>query len=265
VWWVDIRSDRVHALDVATGQVQSIATPATLSAVWPSTDGALICAARHGLARWDVATNDFSYVCQPELERHTNRFNDASADRQGRFWAGSMDDDEQGATGALYRLDHDGTCTRVLDDIGVPNSLAWSPDGTTMYFADTWKDAITAYRYNVTTGEISEPRTFANTDGGGHPDGSTVDAEGFLWNAEWDGWRVVRYKPSGSIDRVIELPVQRPTKCEFGGEALDTLYVSTASHGLTSAQLDGQPLAGLLLALDVGATGVAPAPYGAAA
>jgi sugar lactone lactonase YvrE len=125
-----------------------------------------------------------------------------------------------------------------------------------MYFADSLLYAIFAYDFDTESGQISRKRVFARTHPPGFPDGSTVDADGYLWNAEFNSWRVVRYAPDGRIDHVIELPVQLPTSCAFGGPNLDVLYVTTASQKMTAGELEAQPMAGALLALDVGVSGV---------
>jgi sugar lactone lactonase YvrE len=145
----------------------------------------------------------------------------------------------------------------VLTGITIPNSLSWSPDGRTMYFADTFRSAIFAHDYEADIGRMSNQRVFVGFDDRkGRPDGSTVDAEGYLWNAEFDGWCIRRYAPDGRLDRTIELPTQCPTSCSFGGADLMTLYVTTARHRLAQAEQVAQPLAGSLFAIDVGVAGL---------
>ena len=158
--------------------------------------------------------------------------------------------------GVLYRVDAHGSFTAVASGISIPNSLGWSPDGRTMYFADSLQYAIFAYDFDANSGQMSGKRVFATTRAPAFPDGSTVDAEGFLWNAEFNGWRVVRYAPDGSIDRVIELATHRPTCCAFGGPNLDTLYITTASQQMSPEEMSKQPLAGALLAVDAGVRGL---------
>jgi sugar lactone lactonase YvrE len=173
-----------------------------------------------------------------------------------------MDDVGRGDVGALYRLDKDGSFNPIISPVTIPNSLAWSPDGGTMYFSDTTSGTILAYDFDTNAGLPSRPRVFAKVEGPGTPDGSTVDAEGFLWNAEYDGWKITRYAPDGRIDRVVALPLRRPTCCAFGGPDLTTLFVTTASQKLTPEERAGQPLAGALLALEVGVRGIAEPAYG---
>jgi sugar lactone lactonase YvrE len=166
-----------------------------------------------------------------------------------------MSDVRREPSGSLYRLDADLHCAALRNSIIIPNSLAWSPDGCTMYFADTNRHTIWAWDYDPATGAASGERVFADT-GVGRPDGSCVDADGCLWNAEYGGWRLVRYSPAGKPDRVIELPVANPTCCCFGGSGFDVLYVTSARQRLGSGELAAQPLAGSVLALRTGAQGL---------
>jgi sugar lactone lactonase YvrE len=156
--------------------------------------------------------------------------------------------------GALYRISADGSCVRKRTGITVPNSLAWSPDGRTMYFADTPRRTIWAFDYDRGTGEPSNERVFVASPG--YPDGSCMDADGCLWNAEYGGSRVVRYTPAGKVDRVIELPAKNPTCCCFGGKDLDTLYITTAAQRLSAETLEKYPLNGSLLRARPGVKGL---------
>ena len=161
-----------------------------------------------------------------------------------------------GRTGSVYRFDPDRTVHRFSDGVSIPNSLAFSPDGTVMYFADSTDRTIWAFDYDPDTGTPSGRRVFATTDLG-VPDGSTVDTDGCLWNAEWGAARVVRYTPAGTVDRVIEMPVEKPTCCAFGGPGLDVLYVTSARVGSEHPE----PYAGGVFAIQTGASGLAPTPW----
>jgi sugar lactone lactonase YvrE len=160
-------------------------------------------------------------------------------------------------TGGLSRLDPDLSLHAMETGIGTSNSIAWSPDDRTFYYSDTAARVIWAYDFDLDAGTIANRRVLTDMDGQpGGPDGSTVDAEGFLWNAQWGGWRLVRYAPDGRVDRVVPMPVAQPTSCMFGGEDLATLYVTSARTGLSDADLARQPQAGGLFALDVGVRGL---------
>ena len=218
--------------------------------------GGLVLALKSQIAFFDPVTSAIDRIASPEAGREAMRFNDGKCDRQGRFWAGTMNDVTRDPEGALYRLDPVRGCVAMDRGIRIPNSLAWSVDSRTLYFADSPLRTIFSYPFDPATGEIGQRRTFATVEPPAIPDGATVDAEGCLWSAHYDGWRVVRFMPNGRIDRVIDLPVQRPTSCQFGGPDLSVLFVTTASQKLTPEELATQPLAGALLALDVRIKGV---------
>lgn len=259
LWWVDIRQPAVHRYVPATGATDAWPMAEEVGSLALRRDGGLglLLALRSGFAFFDPATGALERVCCPEPDQPDNRLNDGKCDRRGRFWVGSMHVSGRQPTGALYRLDPDLAWQGVLDGITVPNSLAFAPDDQTLYFADTPTRRIMAYAFDLERGALGASRVFATlAEDAGYPDGSTMDAEGFLWNAHWDGGRLTRYAPDGRVDRVVELPVARPTCCAFGGPALDVLYVTTASIRLSEADLARQPWAGGLLALDVGVRGL---------
>lgn len=256
LYWVDIEEKRLQRFTPATGVVEQWTMPERIACFALRERGGLIVAFASGFAFLDLATGAVERLAAPDADPG-NRFNDGKCDRRGRFWAGTMDDGLTCHSGGLFRLDPDLGCRRMADGIGISNSLAWSPDDRVMYFADTLDRTIYRYDFDIETGAIANRRVFATThDRPGNPDGSTIDAEGYLWNAEWDGWAVVRYAPDGRVDRVIELPVQKPTSCMFGGPDLATLYVTSAVWDLSGAALARQPLAGGLFAIDVGVRGL---------
>ena len=262
LYWVDIRAPALHRFEPVSGTTHTWPMPEVIGSFALREAGGALVALRSGLHLFDFASGGLELACAPEPDRTENRLNDGRCDRRGRFWVGSMHDRGGAPTGALYRIDPDRTSRRVLDGITVPNSLGWSPDGRVMYFTDTPSRAILAYDFDLDAGMPGPPRLFARVpDDAGYPDGATVDAEGFLWSAHWDGWRVTRYAPDGRVDRVIELPVQRPTCCAFGGEGLDVLYVTSARTGLGPEDLARGPLAGGLFAVDAGVRGVAEPHY----
>jgi len=160
------------------------------------------------------------------------RFNDGRCDRRGRFWVGSLHEARLPETASLYRFDPDGRHTEMVAGVTVSNGIAWSLDNRVMYFADSWTRTIFSFDFDLDSGTVHNRRVFVQLpEGAGVPDGATVDAEGFLWSATFDGGCVIRYAPDGSTDRVIKMPVQRPTSCAFGGENFSILYVTSASMG----------------------------------
>ena len=257
LYWVDIKGRLVHRFDPVTGVDQQWAVAEDVGSLAVRTGSGLVLALRSGFHFFDPATGITSLVAAPESDRSENRFNDGKTDRQGRFWAGSMHDPETRPTGALYRLDADLTCTRMTDGLICSNTLCWSPDGRTMYHADTPTRTVWAWDFDPDSGDIANRRVFVRVpEHEGAPDGATVDAEGFVWIAHWDGWRVTRYDPAGRVARVVPLPVQRATCPAFGGAQLDVLYVTSATVGLSEGERARQPWAGGVLALDPGVHGL---------
>jgi sugar lactone lactonase YvrE len=266
LYWTDVPSKIIKRWDPRTGEHESWQMPEMVTAIAVRQSGGLIIASHHGIDFFDPATGRQTRFAAPERDKPQNRSNDGKCDRQGRFWYGTMmnnfaEDMSElpitANTGSLYRIDADGTVHVFEQELGIANTFAWSPDERTMYFADTL-DAIYAYDFDPFAGGISSRRTFAKVDTGkyGLPDGSTIDAEGFLWNARWDGGCIIRWAPDGTIDRIVEFPCRRVTSCIFGGADLDTLYVTTVRYGLSESQLSEQPLAGSIFALDPGVKGL---------
>lgn len=256
LWWVDSRWPAVKRLDPATGAVMMLVLPEIVGSIALREAGGLLAATKRGIHFLDPANGALEARADPEKHLPDNRFNDGRCDRAGRFWAGTMSDVNRDPVGSLYRFDADFRCTRLRNAIIIPNSLAFSPDGRAMYFADTNRHTIWAYDYDPASGAATRERVFADT-GKGRPDGSCVDAEGCLWNADYGASRLVRYTPAGKVDRGVELPVTNPTCCCFGGADLGTLYVTTATQRLSPQELARQPLAGSLLALRPGVPGLA--------
>jgi sugar lactone lactonase YvrE len=257
LYWVDIKGRSVHRFDPITGDDRRWPVPEDVGSLALRAQGGLVLALRSGFHFFDPASGVLTLVAAPEPERRDNRFNDGKPDRQGRFWAGSMHDPEAEPTGALYRLDADRSWQRLLDGIVCSNALCWSPDGRTMYHADTPTRTVWAWDADPASGAVANRRVFVRVpEGDGVPDGATVDAEGFVWLAHWDGWRVTRYDPAGRVARVVRLPVQRPTCPAFGGPDLDVLYVTSATIGLTDTARARQPWAGGLLAAKPGVRGL---------
>lgn len=255
LWWVDSRWPAAKRLDPSSGAVMMVVLREVVGSIALREAGGLLAATKSGLHLLDPSSGALEARANPEAHLPDNRFNDGRCDRQGRFWAGTMSDARRDPVGSLYRFEPDFACTRLRNAIIIPNSLAFSADNRTMYFADTNRHTIWAYDYDPATGAATRERVFADT-GGGRPDGSCVDAEGCLWNAEYGSGRLVRYTPAGTVDRAIDVPVSNPTCCAFGGEDLGTLYVTTATQRLTPEDLARQPLAGSLLALRPGVKGL---------
>jgi L-arabinonolactonase len=254
LYWIDAFKPAVHQLD-ATGKLDSFTPPEKLGSFAPCASGGLLIAGRNGLARYQPASGRLERIVDPEAGGAVNILNDGRCDARGRFWVGSMSKTMERASGRLYRLER-GRLDAVDDNIWVSNGVCFSPDDTKMYFADSHVKTIFVYDFDVAAGTLGPRRVFATMEGPGVPDGSSVDAEGFVWNTAFDAGCLLRYAPDGRLDRTVALPVSRPTACAFGGPELATLYVTTARFRLRPEKLAAEPLAGGLLALDVGARGL---------
>lgn len=258
LYWIDIKRPALYRYTPGRGQTGTWPLPRPVGCVTPAADGRILLADQDGFAWLDPPGGVLVRIVDPEPHCPDNRFNDGKVDRAGRFWAGSVYEHEVREAGTLYRLDPDLTVTKWESGLTCPNGIGWSPDNRTMYFTDSMVRTVWAYEYDFATGGLGERRVFARLDpSDGVPDGLTVDREGYVWSAVWDGWRVIRYAPDGSIDREIHMPVQRPTSCMFGGAALDVLYVTSASVGVERAAL-----AGGLFAIQVGVKGLPETPFG---
>lgn len=254
----DIKGHAVHRWNPATGDRRTWRTPAEVGCLALRERGGAVVALRNGFHLLDLDSGTLRLIGDPEPGRDGNRFNDGKCDRLGRFWAGTMEDTETHPNGALWVLWPDGRIEQRLAGITCSNGIGWSPDGHTMYYTDSRTDRISAYDFDPDTATLSAPRVVVEEPPSCQwvPDGLTVDAEGYLWSCKWDGWRVVRYAPDGSIDRVLPMPVARPTSCTFGGPDLGTLYITSARTGFSEAQLACQPLAGSVFAARPGVCGL---------
>lgn len=248
--WIDILNSRVHTYDPATGRRTVRRTGQHVGAVKPRAGGGLVLNLRDGVGLLDP-DDTFRWLHREPVAGR--RGNDAAVAPDGSLVAGTMRYDEAPGGGTLSRVTGDGTATVLLDDVTVSNGTGWSPDGRLMYYIDTPTRRVDVFDFGG-DGTLAGRRPLAEIEAGaGFPDGLTVDADGCVWVALWDGGAVRRYTPSGELDRVIELPVPRVTCCTFGGPGLTDLYVTTARVGLTAPH----PLAGSLLVVPGAGKGVA--------
>jgi sugar lactone lactonase YvrE len=259
LFWVDIKGLKIFRLDVR-GNLAEWPTPVRVGSLAPRKSGGFIGGTEDGIAAIDPEAGRFDILFNPEEDRPGNRFNDGKLDRQGRFWAGTMDDGEREAGGSLYRIDDDLSWHTVDRGYRVTNGPAFSPDGKLMYHNDSARQLT--YVFDLTDGQPANRRVFLQfKEGEGFPDGMTVDAEGCLWIAFWDGWCVRRYSPAGEWLETVRMPVARPTSCAFGGLDLDQLYITSASIGLDEAARQMQPNAGGLFMVTPGVRGLGDAPF----
>jgi sugar lactone lactonase YvrE len=257
LYWVDITRQEIHHFDPVSGQDACFQLPQAPGSLAVRQGGGLIVAAGSSFHSFDPESGRLTQIAEVEPNQPQNRFNDGKTDPKGRFWAGTMHREVVRPTGALYRLDPSLHWQRMQDGIVCSNGLAWSPDGRTLYHADTALRRVWAWDFDPEQGAMENRRLFAAlTEDQGWPDGATVDAEGFYWLAHWDGWRLTRFDPTGRVERVVKLPVQRPTCPAFGGPGLDVLYVTSARDGLTPEMLSRQPKAGGVFAIEIGIKGL---------
>lgn len=250
LFWVDIKAPALFAMDLATRTPRRWDMPEPLGAIGLRAKGGLVGAFRSGFACIDLETGGVAPIGRVTAHPPGNRFNDGHVDPRGRFWAGTMDDGERDPTGHLYRLDPDRRVERFDTGFVVTNGIEWSADRRTLYFVESAARRIWAYDFDMDKGRPGRRRLFAELDPeSGYPDGLTVDAEDHVWSAHWDGARVTRYRPDGSVERVVSLPVPRTTSCCFGGPDLATLFVTSARIGLDDAALGAAPLSGGIFAI----------------
>jgi sugar lactone lactonase YvrE len=257
--WVDCEGARAYRVGLGKAAWETFDADMPVTAICPRAKGGWIAATKKGLAFWDGRGGHFEPIVDPEAGHDGHRCNDAAIDRRGRLWVGTMNQKDLSApTGSLWRLDADLSLHKIDTGFAVPNGIAFSGDGRTMYVTDMFHGKIVAYDFNLADGTVSNQRDFAAVpQDAGLPDGLIADAEGCLWSAHWGGWRVTRYRPDGKIDRVVKLPAANVTCMAFGGKELDELYITTAFFGLTDEQRKQQPQAGDLFRALPGVRGVA--------
>lgn len=257
--WVDIEGCTVNRFDPMSGRNESWHLGQRAGTVVPRASGGLVVGAHHGIGFLDTGDGAFRIFVDPEGGRGELRMNDGKCDPRGRLFAGTMGLTKPRVAGSLFRIDAEHRVTRVLTGTGTSNGLAWSHDGRTMYYIDTPTMRVDAFDYDAGTGEMTNRRpavTFPS-DQPGRPDGMTIDADGNLWVALFDGWGVVCCDPrAGKILEKIDVPASRTTSCAFGGPDLGDLYITCAREGLDAAGLEREPHAGGLFVVRPGVRGV---------
>jgi sugar lactone lactonase YvrE len=255
LYWVDIMKREVHVHDPASGSDRTITLDQQVGTVVRRRSSGLMLAVERGFAHLDLDTETLTPICDPEEHAPGLRFNDGKCDPAGRFWAGTMGPE---GTANLYCLFPDLTVKKMLDGVTTSNGICWSLDAKTMYYIDTPTGAVAAFDYDAETGEIGNRRVAVSVpEDMGHPDGMSIDAEGKLWVAHWDGWSVNRWDPeTGERLATIAVPAAHVSSCAFGGPNLDDLYITTAALGLDCEAVRDQPHAGGLFVARPGVRGV---------
>lgn len=256
LFWFDIPKGRLISTNPFGGQQRgwSFGEPAS-AAGWIDEDRLLVATAS-GLQDFNLTTGVWEPVAALEDDEPLTRSNDGRCGPDGSFWIGTMGSKSESELGSIYRFNN-GQLNKLASHITVPNSICFSPKGDLAYFTDTPGQVIWKWELDSDGNPVGEKVPHIDLRDDGHfPDGSVCDAEGYLWNAQWDGWRLVRYAPDSSQDRVIEMPVSRPTCPAFGGTDLRTLYVTSASVGLSDEDLEAQPQAGQTFRIEVDVEGI---------
>ncbi len=262
ILWVDIKRDRAFSLTTGTGEVRAWDVPGNPSAILPAIDGRYLLPTRRGVICLDPETGVSDSVAGLPKIRDGYRTNEAKCDPDGNVWVSVMDDQESVADGYLVSISPSGVSEFRLTGLGIPNTLAWDTERERFYVADSKTGVISVLDCPEGRVDVDSRRTFVESDvAPGVPDGSALDADGYLWNARWGGRCVARFAPDGSVDRLVSLPATNPTSCAFGGVALDRLFVTTAAAESRCEPLPGD---GQLLSFAVDVKGASIAEFGSA-
>jgi sugar lactone lactonase YvrE len=257
LYWVDINAPALHRFDPATGRDTAMPMPSSIGCFGLREGGGTIVALRDGvwLANPDGTLTE--KVAEAPFDPEHHRFNDGRIDAHGRFFAGTMNERRDAPSAGLYRIDPDFAVTRVFSGITTSNGLAFSPDGRTLYHADTPEQEIRAYDFDPASGLPSNRRVFHRfTAADDRPDGCAVDAEGHYWSALYRGGRIARLSPAGDEIASFAVPARCPTMCAFGGPDLRTLYVTSARQQRPDDELARFPHSGGLFAMTVDVPGL---------
>ncbi len=250
LWWTDIHSAKLYCYWLHTDSLEVYDMPERVGCFGFIEDSEeLIVAFTSGIARYHLTRQTLTWLARPELENKGNRFNDGRVDRNGCFWAGTMveETNSSSAKGKLYQLTDNGEIRVHISDIGISNSLCWSPCGNIIYHADSPTNTI--YQYNIEHNGaqqiyLTDKQVFARTGSDVFPDGATIDKDGNLWSAQWAGSRLVKYSPTGEQLAIVNMPVSQPTCIAIGGPKGNLLCVSSAIDELSATALEKEPDAG---------------------
>ena len=256
LYWFDIPEGTLHACNRLGGQYHSWEFGEPASAAGWLDDDRLLVATASGLQEFNIITGRWDEVIGLEADNPVTRSNDGRIGPDGSFWIGTMARDGSFRQGAFYRY-HKGQLDCLAKPISIPNATCFSPDGRTAYLADTGQNLIWRWSLDESGNPVGDKEVHINLkEHRFNPDGAVCDAEGYLWNAQWGAWRIVRYAPDGTEDRVIELPVSQPTCPAFGGADLKTLFITSACDGLSEKEMEKQPDAGMTLAIELDVAGL---------
>jgi sugar lactone lactonase YvrE len=257
LFWFDILNQTMLSAGTDGHVVDRITFKDTVSAGAVIDKGSLAIAQSGALLRYDFLTDTTSVIAEIDADVPTNRTNDSRVDRSGGFWIGTMGRKAEAGVGGVYQY-RAGQTTKVIENIRIPNSICFSPDGRTAYFTDSGKMIVKCATDPATGLPVGPWEDFFTMEGPGGADGSVVDSEGYLWNARWGGGKVIRISPDGKLDKVVEVPGVSQVSCPaFGGSDLKTLYITTAREHMTPEQVEREPHAGSVFAVALDVPGIA--------
>ncbi|UWP58292.1 SMP-30/gluconolactonase/LRE family protein [Ruminococcus gauvreauii] len=269
LWWIDGlsefgRGNDLHCYDPRSDEDKCWHIGKHIGCAIPAADGRILLNLQDGIYLFDTGKQELEEISDLEREITNNRINDGKCDSRGRLWFGTMSmtanqpERKFEITGSFYKLEHDGRIRKYFGNVGISNGIAWNRDETKMYYVDTTPQSIYEFDFEVEAGEIANRTPIIEIDlAEGSPDGMTIDAEGMLWVAHFGGWKVSRWDPVRRKKLMeIPLPCAQVTCCAFGGKDMGTLYITTASIGLTEQEREQQPLAGAMFAVRPGVRGV---------
>jgi len=254
LFWIDIEKAQLFEYDLVDKKCVCLDLPFRIGSFgFTQNPDQIIAAFAQGIAKYNLVSGDIEWLAEPEKHLGYTRFNDGRVDPQGRFWAGTMVETDKIANksdkiskGGLYRLDHDGRCVKVLDNINISNGLCWKHASATMLHADSPKQTVTEYAYDASSGTLGNSKVFALTNDDGYPDGGIIDTNDHYWHARWAAGKVVCLDPAGKIITELSLPVTQVTSVAIGGPNMDLLFVTSARIGLDANTLEKQSQAGNL-------------------
>ena len=261
LYWSDIKDKRIYKYDLNSKTLEHFQFKKTIGSFVFTSENKLLATTNEGYEYLDLKTKEITSLTNPEHELINNRFNDGKCDAKGRYFAGTMDNNEEKITGSLYCLDKN-ICEKKEKDLFISNGLGWNKNSSKFYLTDSPKRVIYVYDYDLETSTMSNKQIFVRIkDEDGYPDGLCLDEEDYIWSAHWAGSKITRYKPDGSIDKIIELPVPNVTSCCFGGKDFKTLFITSAQKGLSKEELLAFPLSGNTFILETNVKGQKPNLY----
>jgi sugar lactone lactonase YvrE len=258
LYWTDIKDFRIYKYDLNNKKVEHFQFSKAIGSFVFTSDNKILATTNEGYEFLDLKSKEITSLLDPEKDLPNNRFNDGKCDANGRYFAGTMDNNEESITGSLYCLSQN-SIEKKEKDLFISNGLGWNNDSSKFYLTDSPKRLIYVYDYDLKTSKISSKQIFAKiSKEDGYPDGLCLDEEDHIWSAHWAGSKITRYKPDGNIDRIINLPVPNVTSCCFGGEDFKTLFITSAQKGLSEEELKQAPLSGSTFVLETNIKGQKP-------